>query len=61
MQRTVTVKFVGETSLNPNHPYQVVKVKNSTEFDPGTYLSKKDVDAVLGRPRWDVVIVGSAE
>jgi hypothetical protein len=40
--------------------YRVVKCRNSTDYNPGTYISKTEVDAVIRRSGWNVDITGSA-
>lgn len=34
--------------------YQVVSVNNSTEYAPGQYLSKREVDELCSASRWTV-------
>jgi hypothetical protein len=43
---------------NPNEHYVVQRVEHSTEFNPGTTLTKKQVDELVNdQKRWHVSIV----
>ncbi len=37
--------------------YQVVSVKNSTEYFPAQYLRKEDVDLLVENKFWDVELI----
>lgn len=38
-------------------PYKVVRIEHTTEYPPGTFLSKATVDELNMSPRWHVVVV----
>jgi hypothetical protein len=41
--------------------YKVLTVKNSTIYNPGDELCKREVDDLCGNARWDVTIVSLNE
>jgi len=40
-------------------PYKVVRVEHTTEYNPGDFLSKKEVDDLNCSSRWSVAIVAA--
>jgi hypothetical protein len=41
----------------PDRKYRVVRSQHTTEFNPGEYLTKEQVDELNLSNRWDITVV----
>ena len=62
--KTITVAYTYTNRFLDNglpKKYRVVKVQNSTEYNPADMLSKKQVDELCAARDWTVNVIGTDE
>lgn len=55
--KTLTVAYYAPSVTKKAATYKVVRVQDSTDFAPGQWMNKEDVDFLSNRRDWRVTVV----